>query len=76
MFHPGECNYRAEMTVLTVGHFWTMPTPPSAKCPTGFCVGASRSAAQYNKLTNSQAGRKFFSRGPMDTAFVTVTFPL
>ena len=36
--------------------------------PHRFCVGASRNASQCNKSTNSQAGRKFFSRGLIDTA--------
>jgi hypothetical protein len=38
------------------------------KYPAGFCVGASLNASHCNKMTNSQAGRKFFSRAPIDTA--------
>ena len=68
MFQLGSCNYRADMTVLTVGHFAGMGVGIVPKYPTGFCVVASRNASQRNKSTSSQAGRKFFSRGPIDTA--------
>jgi hypothetical protein len=60
--------------MLNLGHFagsgvWHVPGRPTV-----WSLGAPRNATQCDKA-NSEAGRKFFSRGPMDTARVTVTFP-
>jgi hypothetical protein len=36
IFRPGSCNYRADMTVLTVGHFAWLGVGIVPKHPTGF----------------------------------------
>jgi len=76
MFRPGSCNYRADMTVLTVRHFIGLGVGIVPKHPTGFVQARPEMPHSATSRRTLKPGASFSQGVRLILRHVTVRFSI